>query len=334
METLVLVILIVFFGLVFDYTNGFHDAANVVATVIATRVLAPTVAIVLAGVFNAIGALQISGIVETITSEIVKNTCVTPVVVLAGILGAILWNLITWYFGIPSSSSYALIGGIVGSAWISGGENSILWKGLCLKVIIPMIVSPFLGAFFSYFLMKRLTFFVNRGFISNLKIFSHLQLGSAGIVALSHGLNDAQKSMGLITLGLFSAHLIPTSTVPTWVIFACAIVMGLGTASGGARIIKTVGFSITKLVPMQGFVAETSSSIVILAASVLGMPISSTLMIVGSVTGVGLAKKKSAVQWPVIQKLIYSWIFALPGAAFSAAVFFKGIHGIIALIVK
>jgi inorganic phosphate transporter, PiT family len=316
----------VFFGLLFDYTNGFHDAANVVATVIATRVLTPLCAICLAGLFNFIGGLQVSGIVETITSEIVQNASATPLVVLSGILGGIIWNIFTWYFGIPSSSSYALIGGIIGSSLVSGGIKSILWKGVFIKVVVPMIISPFLGLMFSYAMVKLLLFLLHKKIIQNEKIFSYLQLVSAGFVALSHGLNDAQKSMGIITLGLFSAHLIEVPIVPFWVVFTCALVMGLGTASGGMRITKTVGFSITKLKPMQGFAAESSASIVILLASILGMPISSTLMIVGGITGTGLAQKKDSVHWSTLRKIAWIWVFALPGAALSSALFFLGIR--------
>ncbi|MDE3046169.1 MAG: inorganic phosphate transporter [Verrucomicrobiota bacterium] len=319
-----LVILIVLLGLLFDYTNGFHDAANVVSTVIATRALAPISAIVMAGVLNFIGATQISGVAQTISSGLVEAQHATQIVVLAAVIGAIAWNLITWYFGIPSSSSYALIGGLVGAAWTHQGFEIILWDGIIYKVLLPMIFSPLLGFLISYLLMKTLLFALRhhpKGYGE--KLFRHLQIGSACFVALSHGLNDAQKSMGLITLGLFAGGYITSTQIPIWVVLSCAIVMGLGTASGGFRIIKTMGFSITDINSIQGFAAESSASFVILAASFLGMPISSTHMIVGSITGVGSAKGFSAVRWSIPQKLALAWIFTLPGAgAIGALTYF------------
>jgi inorganic phosphate transporter, PiT family len=320
MDVLFLAVLIVVLGLVFDYTNGFHDAANVVATVIATRVLAPAAAIVLAGVLNTIGATQISGVVQTITTGIVESESVSQVTILSAVFGAIIWNVLTWYYGIPSSSSYALIGGLVGASWISVGKAAIVWNGIVFKVLIPMIVSPLIGYLMAYLFMKALVYWLNKRKTKRFeKLFAHFQIGSASIMSLSHGLNDAQKSMGLITLGLYASGLIEHQTVPLWVILSCALMMGLGTASGGMRIIRTVGFSITKLQPMQGFAAEMSASCVILSASFLGMPISSTHMIVGSVTGVGAAKSSDSVRWEVMKKLLITWVLALPGSAFVSA---------------
>ncbi len=310
-----LVVLIVILGLLFDYTNGFHDAANVVSTVIATRVLAPVSAIAMAGVLNFIGATQISGVAQTISTGLVNSQEATGVVVLAAVAGAIAWNLLTWYYGIPSSSSYALVGGLLGAAWAHQGIHTILWSGVAYKVIIPMVLSPLIGFFLSYCIMKILQWNLRKTpHAGKRAIFRHLQIGSACFVALSHGLNDAQKSMGLITLGLFTAGVLATPIIPLWVIISCAIVMGLGTASGGIRIIKTMGFAITHIDPMQGFVAETSASAVILCASFLGMPISSTHMIAGGITGVGSAKGISAVRWSVPQKLVIAWVLTLPGA--------------------
>ena len=310
-----LVILIVALGLLFDYTNGFHDAANVVSTVIATRVLAPISAIVMAGVLNFIGATQISGVAQTISTGLVNSQEATQIVVLAAVFGAILWNLLTWYFGIPSSSSYALVGGLLGAAWAHEGIDTILWSGVTYKVIIPMVLSPLIGFSLSFCIMKLLLkLFRKNPHAGKRAIFRHLQIGSACFVALSHGLNDAQKSMGLITLGLFTAGVLEAPIIPLWVIISCAVVMGLGTASGGLRIIKTMGFSITKIDSMQGFAAETSASAVILGASFLGMPVSSTHMIAGSITGVGSAKGIAAVRWAVPQKLVIAWVLTLPGA--------------------
>ena len=309
------ILLIVVFGLIFDYTNGFHDAANVVSTVIATRVLTPLAAILIAGVLNFIGATQISGVAQTIATGLVNPAGTTQLVVLCAVSGAIVWNLFTWYYGIPSSSSYALIGGLLGSSWVHKGTADILWDGVFNKVLIPMILSPIIGFVVGLFLMKGLFFYLNQSSHSaDKKIFRHLQIISACFVALSHGLNDAQKSMGLITLGLFAGGVIAPPAIPLWVILSCAVVMGLGTASGGFRIIRTMGFSITKITPVQGFAAEASASAVILIASFLGMPVSSTHVIAGGITGVVTAKGRSAVHWHVPRRLLLAWVFTLPGA--------------------
>ncbi len=313
------IILIVVFAIVFDYTNGFHDAANVISTVIATKALRPIIAILLAGFLNTLGALFISGVAQTIATGLINPLASTQPLILSAILAAITWNLLTWYFGIPSSSSYALIGGMVGAAYFSGGTEMILWKGLVFKVILPMFLSPLIGFSIAYALMKLLYRFSTK---RSSKLFRYLQIFSAGFVALSHGLNDAQKSMGIITLGLFSAGLLAAAHIPTWVIFACAITMGLGTASGGLRIIKTVGYKITHLEPIQGFAAEMSASFIILVASFLGMPISSTHMIVGSVTGVGSARGFKAVRWLIAKKLTIAWILTIPGSASVSFLFY------------
>ncbi len=315
-----LVIFIIILGLLFDYTNGFHDAANVVSTVIATRVLAPLTAIILAALLNMLGATQISGVAKTVTTGLVELQTATQATVLAALIGAIFWNFLTWYFGMPSSSSYALVGGLIGASWVREGMQSILWTNLCYKVIIPMIISPIAGFLLGFLVLRGLLFLLRFPLLRNKEgIFAHLQVASACLVALAHGLNDAQKSMGIITLGLFTAGLITTTHIPFWVIAACALVMGIGTASGGFRIIRTVGFEITKLKPLHGFAAETSASCVILTASFLGMPISSTHMIVGSVTGVGVAQGRSKVRWFTGYKMITAWILTLPGSALVAA---------------
>ncbi len=322
-----LVVLIVLFGLFFDYTNGFHDAANVVSTVIATRVLAPLSAILLAAVLNFIGATQISGVAETITSGLVNLASASQITVLCALIGAIFWNLITWYFGIPSSSSYALVGGLIGASWIHEGIGVILWKGLLYKVAIPMIISPLVGFLIAFALLKGLNWLIHSHRLRHTdKLFARLQIGSASLVALSHGLNDAQKSMGIITLGLYAGGVIIQPHIPLWVIFACALVMALGTASGGFRIIRTVGYEITRLRPLQGFAAEASASCVILTASFLGMPISSTHMIVGSVTGVGVANEASKVRWSIGKKMGIAWGLTLPGSALVAALAFRCIE--------
>jgi PiT family inorganic phosphate transporter len=305
------VVLIVIFGLLFDFTNGFHDAANVVATPIATRVIRPGAAILVAAIFNFLGATQVSGVAETIATGLVEVQHATQLMVLAAVIGAIVWNFITWYFGIPSSSSYALIGGLVGGAFASGGMKSILWSGVVWKVLIPMVVSPILGCAIAWAFMSLLLKISKK----DRPFYKYFQLGTAATVALAHGLNDAQKSMGIITLGLLSAGVIHTPHIPLWVIGACAIMMGLGTASGGFRIIRTMGFEITDLKPIGGFAAEFSSSAVMLAASFMGMPLSSTHIIVGSITGVGVAHGAGRVRWTTTHRMALAWILTLPGAA-------------------
>jgi PiT family inorganic phosphate transporter len=321
--SLEIIFFIVLFGLIFDYTNGFHDAANVVSTVIATKALRPMTAILMAGVLNIIGATQIGGVAQTISSGLVEAEIATDLLVLSAVVGAIVWNILTWYFGIPGSSSYALIGGLLGAAFFQGGLKIILWNGVIYKVLIPMVISPLLGFFLAFFFMRALHYFFMRREKKNERLFRHLQIASAGCVALAHGLNDAQKSMGLITLGLFAAHLVPTLHIPLWVVLSCALVMGLGTASGGFRIIKTMAYSITDLRPIQGFAAEMSSSLVILGASLWGMPISSTHMIVGSITGVGSERGMQAIRWGTLQKLGFAWILTLPGSGLISYLIYK-----------
>jgi PiT family inorganic phosphate transporter len=311
-------LMIVILGLIFDYTNGFHDAANVVSTVIATRVLAPAAAIVLAAVLNTLGATQVSAVAKTITTGIVDPSTIGQGAMLAAIASAILWNCLTWLFGLPSSSTYALIGALIGASW----HGVIFWQGLITKVVIPMVLSPILGLFLAFIAMKGIQRITPLLKGNGKKIFGHLQIGSASIIALSHGLNDAQKSMGLITLGLYSLGFVSTTSIPLWVVVSCAIVMGLGTATGGMRIIKTVGFSITKLETSQGFTAEMCSSLVILIASLLGMPISSTHLIVGSIAGVGSASKGGSIKWVVLKRIAFAWLFTLPGSAIIAYLLF------------
>jgi PiT family inorganic phosphate transporter len=313
------IVLIVLFALIFDYTNGFHDAANVISTVIATKALKPIVAILLAGVLNTVGATFIGGVAETIATGLIEPLAATQLLIFCAIIGAIVWNILTWYFGIPSSSSYALIGGMVGAALWASGPKMVIWKGIVTKVLIPMVLSPLIGFLLAYCAMKLLYRYSSK---EHETTYRYLQVVSASFVALAHGLNDAQKSMGIITLGLFSAGLLAVPHIPMWVVLACAFTMGIGTASGGFRIIRTMGFKITKLEPVQGFAAEMSSSCIILAASFLGMPISSTHMIVGSITGVGSARGLKAVRWTLAKRLAVAWILTIPGSALISALFY------------
>jgi PiT family inorganic phosphate transporter len=333
-----LLILVIDFALAFDYINGFHDTANAIATVVSTRVLTPLAAVLMAGVLNFVGALIATNVAKTIAGGIVaKQVAHQPLfapegVVLCAIIGAIIWNLITWRFGIPSSSSHALIGGLVGSALVRGFEISshvaggamgiVDWRGVKDKVLFPLIASPVAGLIIGYLIMRLITYWFAHSHPKRVgTVFKRLQLLSSGLMALSHGQNDAQKSMGVITLALMS-HGYQMALddkgdpkIPVWVMLSCAIVMGLGTCAGGWRIIKTMGNRIIRLEPVNGFAAETAGASVILTASHYGMPVSTTHCIAGSIFGVGAAKRLSAVRWQVAINMIVAWVVTIPAAA-------------------
>lgn len=385
-----ILIAVVAVALIFDYTNGFHDAANAIATSIGTRALTPTTALAMAASLNVVGALVYETHVADTMTKIVSPALATQELVLAALLGAILWNLFTWWFGIPSSSSHALIGGLVGAALAANFQlESVQWGEILSKVIVPTLASPMaglVGGILVTALLFRLVhggtglleklivrtlslvlFAAFFGFIMNLAIggplsyftgvdipfvawlvpgagigivlmrkvvgrgpsevnsrFRHLQTLSAGFMALEHGHNDAQKTMGIITLALIaSGSQAASDGVPLWVKLSCAIVIGLGTFSGGKRIIKTMGMKLVKLDPMGGFAAETVAASVIQLAGTLGMPISTTHAITASITGVGVTKRISAVKWGVTGRIMTAWIVTLPAAAaVSAAAFF------------
>ena len=321
-----LLIVIVLIALAFDFTNGFHDTANAVATVISTRVLTPRVAILMCAVLNFAGALVSQNVAKTIAKGLVDAHAATQLVVLAAVLGAITWNLITWWFGIPSSSSHALIGGLVGATIVYAGVNHVLWNGVWEKVVLPMIFSPLIGAFFGFLIMAAIYLFFAKsssGFVSDL--FRHLQRLSAAAMAFSHGQNDAQKTMGIITLALVAFGALPGGKdihIPTWVVLSCATAMALGTASGGYRIIRTLGHRIIHLEPVNGFAAETAGSIVILGAGHFGFPVSTTHVISGSIFGVGIAKRLAGVRWTVAQRMVAAWVITLPAAGSVAGLCF------------
>lgn len=322
-----LLILTLVLSLLFEFTNGFHDAANCVSTVIATKVLKPSIAIILASILNMVGATQISKVAQTMTTGLVPVAHFAQGVVLAALIGAIFWNIITWYFGLPSSSSYALIGGLLGAGAQAYGIKNLYWWSFVYKVVIPMIVSPLIGFFLSFFVMKWLLAKIKpdlKGVKYN--IFSKLQVLSSSFVAVSHGFNDAQKTMAIITLALFAAHKVTSLVIPWWVIITCALVMALGTATGGFRIIKTVGYKITKLEPMQGFIAESSASLLICGASVLGYPLSTTHLIVGSVGGVGASKGLKKLSFSIIRKIVFAWLFTFPGSFVIAMFCYHFLH--------
>src|ERR1700722_17375789 len=335
-SALVLLVLVVALALAFDYINGFHDTANAVATVVSTNVLPGRTAVLLAGVFNFVGAFMGVGVAKTIGGDIADPTSITQIVVAAALLGAILWNLLTWYYGIPSSSSHALIGGIVGAAWChqvieDEPAGTALWTLLCSKGVTlalkGLVLSPLFGLLFGFTFMVILLWLVRKmkPTIVN-RNFRTLQLVSAGFMAFAHGSNDAQKSMGIITLALATyaaskGHEVRPGElkVPIWVIICCATAMGLGTASGGWRIMKTMGHKIIKLRPINGFAAESAAALVILLASWLKAPVSTTHVISASIMGVGASKRVSAVRWGVAQNMLVAWGLTIPVSAAVAA---------------
>jgi PiT family inorganic phosphate transporter len=322
-ETLLFIMTIIM-SFIFEFTNGFHDAANVVSTVIATKVLRPLAAIIMASCLNFLGATQISHVVTTLTQGVIPYQITTQSIIMAALFGAIVWNILTWYLALPSSSSYALIGGLIGAGIAGLGIDFVLWESITKKVIIPMIFSPLIGFLLSFLIMKIFMRLISKKIDSgSFHIFGKLQMLSAAFVAISHGFNDAQKTMAIITLALFSKGSITTLAVPLWVIVSCALVMALGTASGGYRIIQTVAFKISKLQPVQGFVAESTSSCMICLAAFLGFPLSTTQLIVGSIGGVGASSSFKNICFKTSKKIIYAWIITIPGSMIMAVLFYK-----------
>lgn len=314
-----LLLLTVVLALLFDFSNGWHDCANAVATVVSTRVLSPLAAVVLAGALNVAGAFFSTAVAKMIGGGIVFPEAITSAVVAAALAGAILWNLVTLLLGLPTSSSHALIGGLVGSAVAHGGWSVVQFKGL-RAILEAMVLSPLFGFGIGFLVMVAISwmfFRVHRGVAT--KTFSRLQLLSASFMAFSHGSNDAQKAMGIITLALVSSGQLTSSDVPTWVIVSCALAMGLGTMVGGWRIMRTLGMRIVKLEPVHGFAAETGAASVLLFTAHFGLPVSTTHTITSSILGVGATKRLSAVRWGVTTKILSAWIFTLPGAGLLGA---------------
>jgi PiT family inorganic phosphate transporter len=328
---MVLFIIVVLAAIAFEYINGFHDAANAIATVVSTKVLTPRQAIALAAFFNLTGALTGTAVASTIGKGIVETNIITMATVLCALCAAIFWNLVTWWLGLPSSSSHALIGGLCGAAVATAhGDWSVLkWNtGLMPKVVVPMFSSPVIGFLLGAFLMALL-FVLLRPFTPHIvhKIFGKAQLVSAAWMAHSHGTNDAQKTMGLITLALFTGtksgafndvpplfHFLrtPDFVVAKWVIFLCAATMAAGTAAGGWRIIRTLGHKMVKLQPVHGFAAETTAALIIQGASHWGIPLSTTHVISTSIMGVGAMKRFSGVKWTVVERIVWAWVLTLP----------------------
>lgn len=317
---LVMLILVIAAALVFDYVNGFHDTANAIATCISTRALSVKAAIIMAAGLNFAGAMISTKVASTIGKGIVDPANVTQMVVLAGIVGAIIWDLITWYYGLPSSSSHAIIGGLMGAVIAHAGMATLHWKGL-EKIILALVLSPIVGTTLGFFFMVGMMWcFRNSSPYSLNKRFRRMQILSAAVMAFSHGTADAQKSMGVITLALVSYGYLSTFQVPPWVMIICAVAMALGTAAGGWRIIKTVGRDFVKLQPVHGFCVETASAGVILGAAAFGLPTSTTHVITSAILGVGLSKRMSAVNWAIAYRILTAWVLTIPASAFVAFV--------------
>jgi PiT family inorganic phosphate transporter len=318
----VIVITVIVTAVMFDFTNGFHDTANAMATSIATGALKPKVAVILAGILNFVGAFLSVAVAKTISGGLVDDTKITPVVIFGGLVGAILWNLLTWLLGMPSSSSHALFGGLIGATWIAAGSNAIQFANVVSKVLLPLVLSPIIAGiiglaatYFTYRITSRGDDEVVR------KGFKGAQIVSASMVALAHGTNDAQKTMGIITLTLITVGTLPAgASPPLWVIASCALAIALGTALGGWRIIQTMGKRISEIQSPQGFAAETSSAAVILTSAHLGFALSTTQVCTGSIFGAGAGKRLAGVQWGVAGRMALAWLFTLPAAALVGAI--------------
>jgi PiT family inorganic phosphate transporter len=316
----VLLIAIVVLALAFDYTNGFHDTANAIATSVSTRALSPRVAVLMAAGLNLLGALVSTSVAKTVGEGIVNTDLVSLQVVMAALVGAVAWNLLTWRFGIPSSSSHALFGGLIGAMIASAGVDGVIWSGVVEKIILPMIGSPLLGFACAWLLMTGLIWLVRKRQLAPVNTwFRRLQPISAGFMAFSHGANDAQKTMGIIALALFASGQIDTFTIPTWVKISCALAMAAGTYSGGWRIIHTLGSKVIKLDPIHGFAAETAAASVIQAATHFGVPVSTTHTITAAIMGVGSTQRLSAVRWGVAGNIVTAWVLTLPAAGLVGA---------------
>jgi inorganic phosphate transporter, PiT family len=323
---LITVVLVVVFALVFDFTNGFHDTANAMATSVATGALKPRTAVVLAGVLNLVGAFLSTEVAQTISSGIIKTDSsgkelITPALIFAGLIGAILWNFVTWYLGLPSSSSHALFGGLIGAAILGAGLGAVDWGSVVTKILLPALLAPLvagIAALIGTVIVYRMT---KQATVPHAKpAFRVAQTVSASLVALAHGTSDAQKTMGVITLTLVAANLQSSGSAPQfWVILSCGLAIGLGTAIGGWRIMRTVGVRITPVESPQGFAAESASAATILASSHLGFPLSTTQVVSGSIVGVGLGKRLSEVHWGVAGKIGIGWVLTLPAAAIVGA---------------
>ena len=313
--------LVIFVALAFDFINGFHDAANSIATVVSTRVLSPRLAVVWAAFFNFVAFLVFGvHVAKTIGKGIVDPAAVTPELILAALIGAITWNLITWWFGLPSSSSHALVGGLVGATLVKAGPAAVITSGL-IKIGQFVVLSPLIGMVLGFFNMWLVMWIFHRATPTGVdRLFRRLQLVSAAAFSLGHGGNDAQKTMGIITALLYSTgNLSGEFHVPLWVVLSAHAAMGLGTLSGGWRIVQTMGMRITKLRPVGGFCAETAAALTLFGATLTGIPVSTTHTITGAIVGVGSTRRLSAVRWGVAGRIVWAWVLTIPAAGAISA---------------
>jgi len=322
--SMVFIVIIIGIALVFDFTNGMHDAANSVSTIVSTRVLSPKQAVVWAAFFNFVAFLIFgTTVATTIGKGMINIDTVTPKVILAGLLGAICWNLITWYFGLPSSSSHALIGGYAGAAIANAGFGVIIVSGW-YKTLIFIALAPIIGIILGYFLKVLTSWLIRKQSLASVNKWSRvLQLFSAAAYSLGHGGNDAQKTMGIITSLLVTGGIISVFKIPLWVVLAAQAAIALGTISGGWRIIKTMGQKITRLTPIDGVCAETAAASSIFLATSMGVPVSTTHVITGAISGVGSANPLSAVRWGVTLNIVVAWVLTIPAAAIISAIIFS-----------
>lgn len=316
--SLLVLILVIIVALAFDYINGFSDSANAIATCVSTRALSIRTAVIMAAILNLVGAMVSTKVATTIGKDIVDVNTINQIVIFAGISAAIIWGVVTWYFAIPSSSSHALIGGIAGASVAHVGFSTLHWAGI-KKIVLSLVFSPIVGVIASFALMIALLWVIRNFPPDKLnKNFRKLQVISAALMAFSHGTADAQKSMGVITMALISYGSLSSFSVPWLVMISCAIAMALGTAIGGWRIIKTVGRDFVKLQPIHGFCVQTSAAGVVLGASALGLPTSTSHVITSAILGVGLSKRLSAINWKIAQNIFWAWILTIPASGIIA----------------
>lgn len=320
---MLLVILTIALAYSFDFVNGFHDAANAIATVVVTKVLTPHQAVLMAAIGNFIGAFIFStAVAQTVGKGIVDPTKITTFIILSGLMGAVVWDLITWRLGLPTSSSHALIGGYIGAVLVSVGIKALVLEGI-YRTVLFIVVAPALGMIGAYFFTIIIFVIVSGQRPSKVEnIFKRVQLLSAAFYSLSHGTNDAQKTMGIISALLFSSKLIPNFYVPMWVVLSCHGAIAMGTYFGGWRIVKTLGTKIKRLRPVDGFCAETAGGLVLAITAHLGIPVSTTHVISGSVIGVGMVKGLGSVRWVVARRIFWAWILTIPFSAITAAIFY------------
>lgn len=322
---IILTVLVVIFALAFDFINGFHDTANAIATTVSTRALSPRVAIILAASMNFIGAVTFTGVAKALAKDIVDPFALSNgiYIILAALISAIIWNLVTWYFGIPSSSSHAIIGSLAGAAIAAAGFASINYGGF-IKILKGLLFSPFIAIILGFLMMSLFkVLFKNLNLYRSNKGFRKVQIFTAALQAFTHGTNDAQKSMGIITMALIAAGFQSGDDVPMWVRVSCAAAMGIGTSIGGYKIIKTVGGKIMKIRPVNGVAADLSSAMIIYGATHFGLPVSTTHVISSSIMGVGAAQNARGVHWGVARRIVITWVITLPIAALLGGIIFS-----------